>query len=307
MTKRKTSKRPQPRKQSHWISIMLALTIGLVSHSCTNIPTARVIAAADELEEFARELETAVREHAGTPAATSDRLSTGRARNEAEPFSACPQFFANGKSPVVAPRPKSRALCYDAFAILHSAESKTAVFVAEKLNRESIAEANEKRTNKFFPDARLRSAERATLEDYKGSGFDRGHMAPAGDMPTENAMAQSFSLANMVPQAPEHNRGVWAKSVEAGTRKYAARASGDVFVITGPVFAPSIAQSPSIGPGQVHIPKYLFKLVYDQDKNRAWAHWHLNDDATQGSRPISYADLVKRTGITFLPGIRPND
>jgi endonuclease G len=222
-------------------------------------------------------------------------------------FAECPQFFVNKKPPIVVPHPMQRALCYDAFAILHSGESKTAVFVAEKLNRASIADADEKRTNKFFPDARLRSAERATLEDYKGSGFDRGHMAPAGDMPTATAMAQSFSLANMVPQAPDHNRGVWAKSVEAATRKYAGRAIGNVYVITGPVFEPSIAASPSIGPGHVHVPRYLFKLVYDQDTNRAWAHWHLNEDATRGSRPISYAELVKRTGVNFLPGISPRD
>ena len=36
---------------------------------------------------------------------------------------------------------------------------------------------------------------------------------------------------------------------------------------------PSIAQSANIGPGQIRVPKYLFKLVYDQDKYRVWAHW----------------------------------
>src|SRR5665647_1657060 len=140
-----------------------------------------------------------------TRALFSVLLAFGTASHAAEDFSACAQFFVNGKPPVVAPRPTNRALCFDAFAVLHSGESKTPVFVAEKLNRASMADAHEKRTNKFFADARLRSAERATLNDYKGSGFDRGHMAPAGDMPTAQAMAQSFSLANMVPQAHQHN------------------------------------------------------------------------------------------------------
>ena len=234
-------------------------------------------------------------------------FATGTASHAAEDFAACPQFFANAKPPVVAPRPTNRALCYDAFAILHSGESKTPVYVAEKLNRASVADADEKRTNRFFPDARLRSAERATLEDYKNSGYDRGHMAPAGDMPTAQAMAQSFSLANMVPQAPEHNRGVWAKSVEMATRNYVKRAAGDVYVITGPVFVPGIAQSPSIGPGQVRVPKYLFKLVYDQSRNRAWAYWSENSNATAASKPISYAELMKRTGVEFLPGVRPGN
>ena len=223
----------------------------------------------------------------------------------AEDFSACPQFFANAKPPIVAPRPTHRALCYDAFAILHSGESKTPVYAAEKLNRGSVAAAHEKRTNRFFADARLRSAERATLEDYKSSGYDRGHMAPAGDMPTSQAMAQSFSLANMVPQASEHNRGVWAKSVEAATRNYVKRAAGDVYVITGPVFVPEIARSPSVGPGQVRVPKYLFKLVYDQSKNRAWVYWSENSNATRASKPISYNELVKWTGVEYLPGVRP--
>ena len=116
-------------------------------------------------------------------------------------------------------------------------------------------------------------------------------------------MAQSFSLANMVPQAPQHNQGTWRVSVEDATKKYAGRATGDVYVITGPVYEPSIAQSKAIGPGQVRVPKYLFKLVYDEQENRAWAHWHLNDDATRAARPISYGELVKRTGIEFLPGM----
>ena len=227
------------------------------------------------------------------------------AAQAAEDFRACLQFFAQAQPPLVALRPTTHALCFDAFAVLYSGESKTPVYVAEKLNRETMALAHEKRGNLFFADARLPAAERANLEDYAASGYDRGHMAPAADMTTPQAMEQSFSLANMVPQAPEHNRGTWAKSVELATRKFAARAEGDVYVITGPVFVPSIAASPSIGPGRVHVPAYLFKLVYDQASNRAWAYWQANDDATRGSKPIRYEELVLRTGVVFLPGVRP--
>ena len=218
-------------------------------------------------------------------------------------FAECLQFFARAKPPAIEKRATDRALCYDSFAILHSGESKTPVFVAERLNRESIAEAHEKRSNNFFSESRLRITEQATLEDYIGSDFDRGHMAPAGDMQNATAMAESFSLANIVPQAPVHNRGVWAKNVEAATRKYVARATGNVFVITGPVYEPSIAASPSIGPGHVRVPRYLFKLVYDEQTNRAWAYWQENSDLTKASQPISYDELVKRTRVKFLPGV----
>lgn len=148
-------------------------------------------------------------------------------------FAQCPQFFANGRPPALAPRPQLRELCYEAFAVLHSGTTRTPVFVAQRLNRQSIEDADEKRAKRFFADARLPSSERAELEDYKNSGYSRGHMAPAGDMPTPSAMVQSFSLANVVPQNAQHNGGAWAK-IEQDTRHYVRRAKGDVFVITGP-------------------------------------------------------------------------
>ena len=212
-------------------------------------------------------------------------------------FSQCPQFFANSKPPVLSDQPKLRALCYDAFAVLHSGQSKTPVFVAQRLNRALVNDADEKRTNKFYSDARLPRDERAELDDYKRSGYSRGHMAPAGDMPTAQAMAQSFSLANMVPQSIKQNGGPWAR-IEKDTRSYAQRATGDVYVITGPVFA---ADSGTVGSNQVRVPSFLYKLVYDAQSHRAWAHWQANDDAARVTQPISYEELVRRTGIEFLP------
>jgi len=224
------------------------------------------------------------------------------AAHAATDFAACQQFFAQGAIPQVhnTQSLKPRALCFDSFAILHSGTTKTPVYVAERMNAAQVEDAqDEQRTNKFFADARLPRAERAELDDYKGSGYDRGHMAPAGDMPNATAMAQSFSLANMVPQAPQNNRKSWA-GIEKATRKYIKRAKGDVYVITGPVFG----QAPSmIGAGQVWVPQYLFKLVYDPTTHRAWAHWIENSDSARAERPITYRELVKRTGIEFLPGV----
>lgn len=214
-------------------------------------------------------------------------------------FAQCPQFFANGKPPAIAPRPLLRELCYEAFAVLHSGTSKTPVFVAQRLNRQNIEDADEKRAKRFFTDARLPSSERAELEDYKNSGYSRGHLAPAGDMPTPSAMAQSFSLANIVPQNAQHNGGAWAK-IEQDTRHYVRRARGDVFVITGPVFDDD---APQIGANRVRVPAYLYKLVYDATTHRAWVHWQQNRQGETVSRPMSYGDLVKRTGVEFLPGI----
>jgi endonuclease G len=215
-------------------------------------------------------------------------------------FSSCRQFFANGQAPIVPKAPLLRELCYDDFAILHSGQTRTPVFVAQRLNRETIQDAQgEQRTDRFFPDARLPRQERAELADYKGSGYSRGHMAPAADMPNPTAMSQSFSLANMVPQNRKQNSGPWAK-IEQDTRRYVMRAAGDVYVITGPVFGPG---STVIGANKVSVPTHIFKLVYDSREQSAWAHWQANADDARAGAPISYAELTKRIGMELLPSL----
>jgi endonuclease G len=263
-------------------------------------------------------------------------------------FGGCRENFANGESPTVpnAKELRARALCFNGFAVLHSGMTKTPVFTAAVLSRERMDAAKGlKRTNKFFADARLPSAERATLEDYKGSTFQRGHQFAAADATNEDSMAQSFSLANMVPQSPVNNSKSWA-GLEKATRSYAQRAKGDIYVITGPVFTPDScpfvlaakrvlveqnlaipasnsrivsqavetagflaprsydADACTIGAG-VAVPSHLFKLVYDPTTQRAWAHWLENVDWARVSAPISYDELVRRTGIKFLPGVHP--
>lgn len=216
-------------------------------------------------------------------------------------FAACPQHFAGGQPPVTPKAPKLRELCFDGFAVLHSGNTKTPIYVAQRLNRQMLQDGQGiKRTDRFYADARLPAAERAELDDYKGSGWSRGHMAPAGDMGTPEGKAQSFSLANMVPQDPKQNGGPWSK-IEEDTRKYVMRARGDVYVITGPVFEPG---AQTIGPGRVAVPSHVFKLVYDPATGKSWAHWQENSPNALVGRPISYAEVVERTRMDLLPGLR---
>jgi len=226
-------------------------------------------------------------------------LATGTSIAAEKDFEQCRQFFPNGKPPIIRNEEKlqTRALCFDAFAILHSGKTHTPVYVVERLNKEILIDAQDnERTDEFFEEARLPQAERASLEDYRGSGYDRGHMAPAADMATARSMAQSFSLANIVPQNSINNRNAWAK-IEKDTRKYVKRATGDVFVFTGPYFGETRL---TIGLSQVGVPTYLFKLVYDSQTKRAWAHWLENTEDARVGKPISYGELKESTGIDFL-------
>ena len=169
-----------------------------------------------------------------------------------------------------------------------------------KLNKKQFLTPRPRRSNQFYEEARLPISERALLSDYRGSGYDRGHNAPAGDMHTDQSMAQSFSLANMMPQARQNNQGIWSKNVEEPTRQYIKRASGDVYVYTG-----SVGKSGSIGSGRVTVPSHLFKLVYDPSKNSAWAYWIENTNEANMNPPISYEELVQKTGIDFHLPLKP--
>lgn len=207
-------------------------------------------------------------------------------------FEECKDLFPNRQIPS-SPQ-VGRDLCFDSFAIYYSPSDKKPIYTVEKLNGERLAVPHPRRTNQFYEEARLPFRERGLLSDYRGSGYDRGHNAPAGDMGSEKAMAQSFSLANMMPQARQNNQGIWAKNVEEPTRQYAKRAAGDLYVFTG-----SLGKMGSIGSGRVTVPDHLFKLVYDPSKNTAWAYWVENTNEASMSPPITYQDLKEKTGIDF--------
>lgn len=229
-------------------------------------------------------------------------LSAGALASPAgQAFTACPQHFHSGFAPLPVNGPGMlRGVCFTDFAVLHSGQSKTPVYVAQHLTPQSLARAKSvQRNDRFYEEARLPAAERARLSDYRGSGYDRGHMAEAAAMPSEEGMAQSFSLANIVPQAPQHNRGLWASSVERATRHFVERGN-EVYVFTGPLFSRDTPPK-TIGEGQVWVPEKLFKLVYVPGQSRAWVHVSENRDEARAGRPWRYEDFVAYTGVEWLP------
>ena len=212
-------------------------------------------------------------------------------------FSRCPQHFAQGEPPALSAT-RSHELCFDSFAVLYSGETKTPVYVAQKLTPAVLSKAREtEREGRFYPEARVPARDRAQLEDYRGTGWV-GHLAEAAAMPNPDAMAQSFSLANIVPQAPSQNRGAWAKNVEAATRRFVARGH-EAYVVTGPLY---LADAPPrmIGANKVRVPDRLFKLVYVPAQCRAWVHMMDNHDEARAGKPLSYTEFEQMTGVRWL-------
>lgn len=213
----------------------------------------------------------------------------------------CSENFAGGQPPALLnPRlaTGTRPLCYQAFALLHSAVTRTALWSAEHLTAERVEQASEiPREGDFHPDDHLPPAERAELADYARSGYDRGHLAPSGDMPTLESQQESFSLANMIPQAPELNRNLW-EAIERATRGL-ARQEGSLYVVTGPVFQGARLRQLR---GRVVVPTAVFKAIYDPARGQAAAYLcpNRNNPTWQA---VSIARLAQLTGINPFPGV----
>jgi endonuclease G, mitochondrial len=210
--------------------------------------------------------------------------------------SACPQHFASGPPQLINTKlqTKTRELCSEQFVVLHSGVTRTPIYSAERLTRATVGDAKEQvRYNNFHPDSRLPSDERAELRDYARSGFDRGHMAPSGNMPNITSQQESFALSNMIPQNADNNRYLWA-GIESTARQIATRTS-KLYVVSGAIFSGS--QIRTVG-GRVMVPTHLFKAMYNPQTNESAAYIVRNDDG----RDYAIADMAT---IERLSGIRP--
>ncbi|MDF3035564.1 MAG: non-specific endonuclease [Paucimonas sp.] len=211
----------------------------------------------------------------------------------------CDPHFADAAKPVLTnPALASRTdlLCYEGYAVMHSGASRTPLWVAEHLTSQRVEMAKTmKRKNTFHADENLSPNDRAELADYVRSGYDRGHMAPSGDMPTETAQYESFSLANMIPQHPKNNQILW-EGIEDATRDL-ARETGSIFVITGPIFEGNSLKRLN---RRVLVPTSVFKAIYDPGRQAAGAYVTRNAPGME-YQTLSIAALENRIGINLFP------
>ena len=172
----------------------------------------------------------------------------------------CPEHFAGGVAPSITnPKLKARTqeVCFEAFAVLHSGISRTPLYSAEHLTRANLNAAGKlSRKDSFHPESALPAQDRAELSDYARSGYDRGHMSPNADFANRSAQAESFSLANMVPQVHANNAGVWA-GIEGAARQLAA-SEGELYVVSGPAFIGTDIKQV----GRVLVPTHIWKVLY---------------------------------------------
>lgn len=214
--------------------------------------------------------------------------------------SSCPDHYADGRAPEIR-NPKlaaaTRELCYGVFGVMHSGITRTPLWSAENLRAENVESAQGlKRDNAFHAEPRLPRGQRAELEDYARSGFDRGHMTPNGDMPDRRTQRESFTLANMVPQDSEHNRHIWAP-IEGAVRKMAKK-EGQLYVITGPAFLGTSLRKV----GNVLVPTHLYKVVYSP-RQKAAAAWFTENRANAEIQVMPVAELEGIVGIELLPSL----
>jgi endonuclease G len=123
------------------------------------------------------------------------------------------------------------------------------------------------RESSFLTDENVKGC--ATTDDYRNTGFDRGHMAPAGDMKWHpQAMHESFYLTNICPQAPDLNRGAWNK-LEQKCRDRAV-ADSSLIIICGPIFEKG-QPSARIGATGVAVPQSFFKVILAPFVEHPWS------------------------------------
>lgn len=194
---------------------------------------------------------------------------------------------------------------HKAYALGYSEEMEQAVWVSYHLTADQLLGGSVSRSDDFREDPLVLTGS-AALQDYKRSGYDRGHLAPAADMAwNSTVMSESFFLSNMSPQLPGFNRGIW-KSLEEWVRSQAV-VCGALWVVTGPVPEPGL---PEIGASGVDVPRLYYKVLLDLEEPDTKAIGFILPNQ-KSSQPLAFyavsVDNVEAlTGLDFFSNL-PDD
>ncbi|MEI6277343.1 MAG: DNA/RNA non-specific endonuclease [Prolixibacteraceae bacterium] len=189
---------------------------------------------------------------------------------------------------------------HTAYTLNYSEPNEQAQWVAYLLTKEHVSNKVAKRTNKFIIDP-LVSTGSANNSDYLKSGYDKGHLAPAGDMSWSSiAMAESFYFSNMSPQTPAFNRGIWNK-LEAKVRDWAIEYDS-LYIVVGGIFKDN---QPTIGTDKVSVPKSFYKVILKYSRGDVKGIGFLipnkGSDQPLQSFACSINSIEALTGIDFYP------
>ncbi len=187
----------------------------------------------------------------------------------------------------------------------YNKKTKLPNWVAWHLTAENTKGSHSRKGIDFMEDEDVPTP-RADDWDYYNSGYDRGHMCPAGDNKWDSeAMRQSFLFTNICPQAPGLNRGDW-NEMENACRSW-ARENGDIYIVCGPILYKG--RHKTIGKHKVVVPEAFFKVVLCmRGTPKAIGFIYKNED---GNRPkgdyVNSVDEVERiTGFDFFQSL-PDD
>ena len=213
----------------------------------------------------------------------------------------CNDFGANSHLPKIVNSKLSvgtKLLCNKGYAALASSISHGPLWSAEHLWSDDVEAAERlKRAGHFYADTRFAGS--ADLQDYYNSIYDRGHMAPSGDQPTEASQAETYALSNVVPQTASLNEGIWSR-VERRVRDMADD-EGELYVVTGPAF--HLRPIQTMGHDRVYVPSSTWKAVYSPSKNKASAYVCKNAQQHPHCTQVTVATLIRNVGIDPFPGV----
>lgn len=216
----------------------------------------------------------------------------------------CPQFQTYGYPVTTDSKILRRGFytCRIGYAALYDPAERTPLWVAEHVRKINFSGSAERDELDFIADVDIPYDALPRPSDYTGSGYDKGHMAPAANFKSsQRAMNATFRFANAVPQTPNSNRGVW-KQLEDATRELAIR-RGELYVITGPIF---LGLKRAKLKGRVSIPDATYKILVDPKRAAMTGFVIPNTSAPNKNYRIyqvKVREIEKLTGLNFNPNL----